>query len=233
MFANADRIVVVCQWLYDALIKNGAPQHKLILSRQGISPDLTKAINRERRALFEEPLRLLFLGRMSRVKGVDIIVRAMKQLPNYINAKLTIHAVTMLEEDDYYIEICKLAHDDPRIEIKPPIKRDELPDVLNTFDALLVPSQWLETGPLVVLEAQAAGLFILGSRLGGIAELIREEADGELIESPSVEAWATAIVRLWRRYRAGMIVAQKSVVRTMDDVAQEMVDLYRIVGDRK
>ena len=44
--------------------------------------------------------------------------------------------------------------------------------MLAGFDMLAVPSQWQETGPLVVFEAQALGVPVLGSDLGGIAELI-------------------------------------------------------------
>ncbi len=48
----------------------------------------------------------------------------------------------------------------------------ELPRVLSSLDALVVPSLWPENAPLVVLEAIAAGIPVLAPRLGGLPELL-------------------------------------------------------------
>ena len=94
-------------------------------------------------------------------------------------------------------------------------------------DALVVPSLWLETGPLVVLEAQAAGLYVMGSRLGGIAELVGDGAGGELVEAGSVRAWTAAIARLAERRASGALPRRPREVRTMAAAAAEMAELYR------
>ncbi len=101
---------------------------------------------------------------------------------------------------------------------------------LRDYDLLVVPSQWLETGPLVVLEAFAAGIPVLGSRLGGIAELVKDGENGILVEADSVAAWAAALNRLsreselLRRLRSGV-----RPPRTMADVAEEMLALYHSI----
>src|SRR5262249_46039231 len=41
MISNADRVVAVCQWLYDALAANGTPRTKLVLSRHGLPAAFT------------------------------------------------------------------------------------------------------------------------------------------------------------------------------------------------
>jgi len=46
------------------------------------------------------------------------------------------------------------------------------------WDAMVVPSLWLESGPQVIYEAFAVKTPILGSRLGGIAELCVKERPG-------------------------------------------------------
>ncbi|MDP9171223.1 MAG: glycosyltransferase, partial [Acidobacteriota bacterium] len=97
------------------------------------------------------------------------------------------------------------------------------------YDLLAVPSQWLETGPLVVLEAFAAGTPVLGSDLGGIAELVRDGVDGVLVKpAGSVAAWAQAMRRLCGqpelliRLRAGI-----RPPRHTREVALEMMPVYR------
>ena len=120
-----------------------------------------------------------------------------------------------------------MAGSDPRIRIEGPLSRDVLATVISQYDALVVPSVWLETGPLVVLEAQTAGLFVLGSRLGGVAELVNERDGGELVEAGNVVAWSKAIEGLVRRHADGALPRPARPVRKMSDVAMEMAYLYR------
>ena len=73
---------------------------------------------------------------------------------------------------------------------------EKVVSVMAEYDLIAVPSRWLETGPLVVLEAFAAGVPVLGSNLGGIAELVRDGVDGILVAPNDAAAWAVAIGRL-------------------------------------
>jgi glycosyltransferase involved in cell wall biosynthesis len=229
MFENSDRIVAVCQWLYDALAANGVPLRKLVLNRQGISDRF--ALERGRsvaKSTHNASLNLLYLGRWSPLKGIDVVVRAIRRLPPHLGVHLTIHAIPGGNPELVYEEkVRAIAAGDPRISIEGPVSRDLVSSVISQYDALVVPSVWMETGPLVVLEAQAAGLFVLGSRLGGIAELVDEHDGGELVEAGNVAAWSKAIEGLVRKYADGALLRPERPVRTMSEVAVEMADLYR------
>jgi glycosyltransferase involved in cell wall biosynthesis len=230
MVENSDRIVAVCQWLHSALAANGVPKHKLVLSRQGVSDDYvdTARAIAATRTTPDAPLKLLFLGRWQPVKGIEVVVRAVRSLSPQTRVHLTIRAPRGgFEEQAYEARVRTLAEADGRICIEGPVSRDALAPLMPDYDALVVPSLWLETGPLVVLEAQAAGLFVLGSRLGGIAELVDEGDAGELVEAGNVAAWAASIKRLASRRRQGALPRPSRPVRTMSTVASEMADLYR------
>ncbi|HBY62993.1 MAG TPA: hypothetical protein DEH78_24480, partial [Solibacterales bacterium] len=116
-----------------------------------------------------------------------------------------------------------------RIRLLPPIPSTEVQPLLAAqYDALMAPSQWLETGPLVVLEAFAAGLPVIGSNLGGIAELVTSGTDGLLVEPADTGAWTAAMVRL--ASEPGLLERLREGVRppkTMADVAIEMEGLYQ------
>lgn len=231
MFTNSDRIVAVCGWLYDALLANGIPANKLVLSRQGVSESFSEAVRTAHRALPlpGSPLRLLYLGRLDPVKGLHVVVRAIRSLPTDMRVSLTVfahHGGTPVEQA-YEAGVRAIAGSDPRIEFQAPIGRNEVASVMRRHDAIVVPSVWLETGPLVVLEAMAAGLFVLGSRRGGIAELVGESDAGDLVEATDVDAWARAIARLAGRHSQARLPLQSRGVRTMATVAAEMADLYR------
>jgi glycosyltransferase involved in cell wall biosynthesis len=230
MVDNADRVVAVCQWLYDALIANGAPASKVVLNRQGLSSTfLDQARNTDRRPTTEgEPLRLLYLGRWDRGKGIDVAIRAVLALPSDVAVKLSIRAARNdSDPGEYETHVRALAGTDPRIEWVPPMPRERLSGLMAEHDVLLVPSISMETGPLVVLEAQAVGLFVVGTRMGGIAELVKDGDGGTLVSSGDVGAWRDAIADLARKHAQGRLATSKRAVRGMDTAAGEMAELYR------
>jgi glycosyltransferase involved in cell wall biosynthesis len=226
----ADKIIAVCQWLYDALLINDIPKEKLVLCRQGVSENTSSLtppflkVNRE-----DNKLIIGFLGRWDKIKGIHIIVEAVKNLPAHIPVELLIHAVgNGLEVETYQKQVFKIANNDPRIKFLPPLSRDEILSKIANFDLLAVPSQCLETGPLVVLEAQAMGTPILGSNLGGIAELVKHNINGLLVPHQDVKAWQDAVLMLAKNRQLLYNMRQEvKSVRTMKDVALEMSKIYQ------
>src|SRR5207249_11023510 len=94
-------------------------------------------------------------------------------------------------------------------------------EAFESFDTLAVPSVWFETGPLVVLEAFAAGIPVVGSNIGGISELVTDGASGMLVEAANVNAWAKALGVLHRR-KAERWNWQIPEIRTTGQVAADM-----------
>lgn len=218
----SDRIVVVCQWLYDAFIANGVPSQKLLLSRHGVSPAPRFPISPPPR-----PLTIGFMGRWQETKGVQILVEALQRIPDAA-VELIIHATHADQHGTANRDrVLALAAQDSRIHIKPPLERDQVVKAIASFDLLAVPSQWLETGPLVVLEAHAVGTPVIGSKLGGIAELVQHGKDGWLLPASDIGAWAQAIQQLSdqpdlvKQLKQGI-----QPVKTTREVAQEMAQLY-------
>jgi glycosyltransferase involved in cell wall biosynthesis len=189
----ADRIIAVCDWLYEALLINGIPQEKIVLSRCGISAIKSQAI--AQRKQYSKPLKVVFLGRWDRLKGLDILVKAVKNLPIAIPIELVIHGIA--QDEGYRQKIIKLIGSDIRIRIAEQLTREELAIALANYDLLAVPSQWLETGPLVVLEAHALSLPVIGSNLGGISELVKHGIDGWLVTTHNdPSSWTEALALL-------------------------------------
>jgi len=80
---------------------------------------------------------------------------------------------------------------------------------------------------LVVLESFAAGTPVIGSNLGGVAELVEHEVNGLLIETDSVEGWSQAIQRCCEdKTLQGMLRRGICPPRGVAVVAQEMRLLY-------
>lgn len=230
MAKYADRIVVMSEWVGEALKINGIPKEKLFLLRHGISESFADAF---KQTVLQpkkpgEPLRVGFLGRWDRTKGIDIVVEAIKSLPPSVPIELIIHGVASNEQ--YREQVLSRIGDDPRIRVAKQLKREELGSALSNFDVLVVPSQWLETGPVVVLEAHAYRVPVVGSNLGGIAEKVKHGVDGLLVPASDVKAWAEAFTRLaldpdlLYKLRQGI-----HPVRTISMEAADSVTLYNSI----
>lgn len=190
----SDRIIAVCDWLYQALLINGISQEKLVLSPHGIAYNSSQQSLNPKIRQSTQPLKVVFLGRWDANKGIDILVKAFKNLPLEIPIELVIHGIP--QDERYRRQILKLIDHDSRIRVEKPLSREEIPQALTNYDILAVPSQWLETGPLVVLEAHALSLPVLGSNLGGIAELVKHGVDGWLVTANDTQAWTEALKKL-------------------------------------
>ena len=232
MMANADRVVAVCQWLYDALVRNGASTKKLVLSRQGVEPRFAARVQAAVRVgtAAEGVFRLLYLGRWHPVKGVHVLVEAVRRIPEKVSLDLVVHGIGEgSEERAYEAKVRRLAKSDVRIHFGPAISRERLAETLAQADAIAVPSVWMETGPLVVWEAKAAGIPVIGSRLGGIAEVVREPDDGVLVDPGNVQAWTEAITTMALSHIGRHPRGIRNSTRTMQDAAAEMATLYGLL----
>ena len=129
--------------------------------------------------------------------------------------------------DPVYGWLATQVQEDPRLTLRTAVAPEKVVSLMADYDLIAVPSRWLETGPLVVLEAFAAGVPVLGANLGGIAELVRDGVDGVLVAMDDPAAWAAAIGRLAQdRQVVGALRARVEPPRTMDAVADDMVALY-------
>jgi glycosyltransferase involved in cell wall biosynthesis len=73
--------------------------------------------------------------------------------------------------------------------------RDDIPSCLGALDLLVHPSTRHDSLPTSVLEAMAAGLPVVGSRDGGIPELVEEGVTGWLVPPRDVAALARTLVK--------------------------------------
>jgi glycosyltransferase involved in cell wall biosynthesis len=219
----------VCQWLYDALRVNGVPESKLVLSRQ--AAEAPPSLPPRRQRLPAEPLRVGYIGRYDPIKGVDVLMRAVAALPRECPISLVLYGTAAARDSGYLARLQTIAAADSRISLAGPLPRGALADFFASIDLLAVPSTWLETGPLVVYEAFAHQVPVLGSRLGGIAELVRDGKDGWLVTAGDVTAWHNKLLEIVEgQATLPLLASPPPASRTWDQVAVEMEAVYRAVA---
>ncbi|MFL1462867.1 glycosyltransferase family 4 protein [Roseococcus sp. DSY-14] len=122
------------------------------------------------------PFRAGFFGQLSRLKGVDVLVRAAEVLEEQgVDAVIELHGTAEHQPDSFREHVRKvLAAPPPRLAPRGPYRNEEVTALMRGVDAVLVPSIWWENSPLIIQEAAAAGRPVIGSDLGGIREKLAQ-----------------------------------------------------------
>jgi glycosyltransferase involved in cell wall biosynthesis len=232
MVAQVDCIHIYADWVRDLMQRNRVPEEKLAFFRTGLPfvPPLHPPL-RKRGMEKSNSLNLAMLGRCERIKGQETLIDAVQALPSAFNLKVSFFG-PYWDQTDYGRRCLKKIASDPRFQAPELVPHAEIPERLAQADVLVVPSLWLETGPLVVLEGFAARLPIVGSRLGGIAELVRHEETGLLFEPGNAGDLRRCLERFMQEPELlPRLVSRIQPPRTMRDVAADTARLYEgLVG---
>ena len=201
----------------------GYPLDAIRLSRYGMPP--IERVPRSPGAT----LRLAFIGQLAPHKGVHLAIEAMRSLADRpltldVYGPLTVYP-------DYVARLQALAAGDPRISFRGPYRREQLREVFAATDAVIVPSAWHEVAAIVIQEAQAAGLPVIATTLGGSPELIRDGVDGLLFDHQDSGHLARQLARLLDE--PGLRAALDAAVpqpRAIDDEVEALLALYASLG---
>ena len=229
LYAEIERFVVLTEWARRAVIANGAPRDLVVLNRLGAVPPRGGAKAPPSAAPTVAPVTIGYIGRFDAVKGADVLARAMAHLPRATPLRVVFRGpVGTPVEHAIVDELRSLAGGDPRVTFGEEVRREDMGDVLRSLDVLCCPSRTVEGGPTIAIEAQAVGTPVIGSAIGGLAELVIDGLDGRLVPPDDVAALAgvlgaiaadpAATVDRWR--------AELPAARTMDDVARDTLAMY-------
>ncbi len=125
----------------------------------------------------------------------------------------------------------------PQVEYRGWIARENLLSLYDRARFAVVPSVWPEPLPRAALEAAAAGVAVVGTRVGGTPEVITHEETGLLVPPRDAPALADAFVRLWHDQELGSALgtgAQERVGATFSAqaVASKAEELYEELIER-
>ncbi len=84
-----------------------------------------------------------------------------------------------------------------RIHVRGYVQRDELNRLLAGSVAQIIPSQWYENNPLTAIEAFSHAIPVLGSRIGGLPEIVNEASGSRTFRAGDARDLADKLVQLW------------------------------------
>ena len=135
---------------------------------------------------------LLFVGRLEKIKGPDIAVKAISLLPSDFH----LFIVGEGEEKEKLKNLAGSEGVKERVHFLGGVPPDTLPSLFHTSFLTLIPSREEPFG-LVGLESMSCGTPVLASGKGGLGEYIKDGINGFLLPSPEPSVWAEKIWQLW------------------------------------
>lgn len=207
---EADMLITSTQDEKEALVDDyGAPGERVFVVPPGVDLSTFQPIGREearRKIGYRGERLLLFVGRLERLKGVDVAIRALALLRDrqHDDVRLLIlgdDARNVANPDGEESESARLkaiatelgVRD--RVDFIGSVAHHELPYFYSAADVCVMPS-YSESFGLVGLEAQACGCPVVAADVSGLRSVVRDEVSGYLIEGHEPEQYAERIGRL-------------------------------------
>lgn len=222
-----DHPICVSQAVRDLLAHDGVQMDHAKVIQGGIQIDDFAPRALARWDVNEGSLRLVYAGRMTEEKGVHTAVRAMAQVASREGRPVFLDLVgtgaapylAMLNE---LIGRNRLRD---RVRFRPRIPREQMPELLAEYDALLFPSEWPEPFGRAIMEAMAVGLVVIGTTTGGTSDVLVENETGLTYPSGDAAALARQIERLRDDRQLGQRLARRAR-RTVEErfTFKRMVD---------
>lgn len=178
MLGFVDLFISPSGWLRDRFIQWGMSPAQIVLLRNGYRTERFADYRRTP----SSRLRFGYIGNLLLSKGVHVLVEAFNGIEDD-GVELKIYG----EYVPYhffpsYDEYLKKLITNPRIRLMGGYRHDEIARILEEIDILVVPSIWYENSPLTIQEAFLAGIPVLASNIGGMAEMVQDGVNGLLFK---------------------------------------------------
>ncbi|MGH2461660.1 MAG: glycosyltransferase, partial [Chloroflexota bacterium] len=232
--ASADRIIASSEHERQALVEQyRARRERVAVINGGVDLRLFRPSDRmAARAslgLDRHAEIVLFVGRMDRVKGLDVLLRAGALLKQRPRLKLVI--VGGSAGDAELTRCSALAHQlGLDASFRGATLQEDLPLYYNAADLLVVPSHYESFG-LVAVEALACGRPVIASTVGGLPTVVHDEENGLLVPWRQPEAFAERIARVLDdaalRTRLSDNARPSALRYSWEAVAERVAALYR------
>lgn len=213
-----DRIVVLSDSERAECIDLGFPAAKLVRIYNGIDAEPVTPTPTS----WDDPrLKVFFIGRFDRQKGLDVLAEAARMAPDRICVRCAGTQVVSEGED---------LHLPDNFELLGWLNKEEIAGQLRVADIVAVPSRWEGFG-LVAIEAMRVGVPVVASRVGGLPEVVDDGVTGRLVPPDEPDALLAALTRDDAATRAQMAAAGRRRFQDLFTASQSAGQLGRVYSE--
>lgn len=236
LFERGDRLIGISRFSAECLVSLGAPRERITLLSTGINLAEFCSAPVPSADTCPRPLVILSVARLNPVKGLDVAIRAVKEL---LGAKpgleIRYRIVGQGSEREALVTLVRDLDLEASVQF---LGELSLPDVIEQYRRahLFLLSSHAEGLPNVLKEAQAVGLPVVATEVGGVSEIVESGRSGFLVAPDDSTAIARELQRLidqpreWKRLgeRGREIVEEKyDAVRSvacLEAIYREIID---------
>ncbi|MCL6556210.1 MAG: glycosyltransferase family 4 protein [Burkholderiales bacterium] len=219
---HADAVIANSEFTRDQLIARGVAPEKIRLIHPGVDterfrPGLPCDDLKARIGLAPQQRLILSVGRLSRRKGFDMVIRA---LPELLRQGLDVrYAVIGIGEDwDYLHALAQECGVAQRVHFLGHVPAEELPRWYNACDVFVMPNREIEGDTegfgMVFVEAAACGMPAIAGKAGGTGAAVVDGVTGFRVDGSRVEAVAAVL---------GRVLADDALARRLGEAGYERV----------
>lgn len=194
VYAHADHVIANSAFTFNELIKLGINKEKITIISPGVDterfrPGLECADLRARCGVTEKGRLILSVGRLSRRKGFDQVIKA---LPALLDENLDVHyaLIGVGEDAQYLLNLAETSDVSKRVHFLGHVSMEDLPRWYNAADVFAMPNREIngdtEGFGMVFLEAAACGTPSVAGIAGGTGDAVIEGVSGKRVDGNDV-----------------------------------------------
>ena len=174
---------------------------------------------------------ILYIGRLHFTKGVNHLIIAMKKaVGQFPKAKLRI--IGDGPEKNKLIQLTKSLSLSDNITFVGAVQSNKVKKYINSSLFSVIPSIWFENNPLSVIEVMSLGRPVIGSKMGGIPELVIHNKTGLLFEAANTVQLSDAIINLLSNSKLVEVLgdnARQAIIQRFSSQTrlQNLITLYQ------
>ena len=172
---HVHRFIALTQFAADKFIAGGLPAERLVVKPNSTPPSAPATSVRRAGGLF--------VGRLSREKGVGLLMEAWKNIPET--------PLTVIGDGPLRAMLEKAAP--PNVRFLGGLAPSAVRAHMASAAFLVIPSLWYEGLPMTLLEAYASGLPVIASRIGSLEEAVTDGSTGRLFPPGNSDALAFVV----------------------------------------
>lgn len=221
-----DKIITPSEFYKEKLEEDGIKSEKIEALHNFIDID-------DYNVKIEDEGYALYYGRIIKEKGVLNLIKAFKNIKNY---QLYIAGDGPdIEKVKKYIKDNKL---EDKIKLLGFLNSDEVKEYVRKARFIVVPSVWYENCPYSVLETLVMGKPIIGSNLGGIPELVKDNENGLIYKYNDIKELGNKMQELFDNKEKAMQLGKVAKENAKKDFSKELyynkiMDVYKEVLKNK
>ncbi len=212
-YDHVNHFICLTNFQRDILIKEGLPQDRVSVLTNPVEIKVSE------QSIADKKDNVLFVGRVSRGKGIALLFEAARICPDI--------PFVVAGNCDAMPQARELAP--CNVTLLGALPSQELGVLYDKARIFILPSIWYEGFPTVLLEAMSFGLPVVCSRIGGLPEIVEDKKTGLLYEPGNAEELADCIRTLWRNPDLCKKLGAAGRLRVQEKYAAEKL-LNRLIG---